>query len=301
MPMIAVLLLPGSRMLFILRRAYAFGDRGLLAHIRPGFCVAVMGGVAEVVDTRPGVCPDDGVGGATHPRQRFRRVLIGAGLSCAGAAVSIRQARSTFALRRRRGGPSTVGGRPWTRIAVREAGATRTISACASRAGLRRVGARPEVGKARTTSTTRCPGRLRGSLRRRSIGTVVAVGQARATGALRDRRRRGGKRQYGEKGESNRRFHCPFLQCDERQTCARAKSNVRMRYQSRSCTRPLPILKRPTSSTGAPVSRYASARRGNESPAPASPDQLHAETLPLHWFCRDTSGMVEIVKSDLRS
>jgi len=224
--MIAVLLLPGSRMLFILRRAYAFGDRGLLAHIRPGFCVAVMGGVAEVVDTRPGVCPDDGVGGAMHPCQRFRRILVGAGLSAARAAVSIRQARPTFALRRRRGGPSTVRGRPWTRIAVRKAGATRTLSACASRPGLGRVGARPEVGKAWLTSATRCPGRLRGSPWRRSIRTVVAVGQARATGALRDRRRRGGKRQYGEKRESNRRFHCPFPAMGCARTCARNQRSL---------------------------------------------------------------------------
>jgi len=184
-----------------------------------------------VVDTRSGVCPDNGVGGAMRPCQRFRRILVGAGLSCARAVVSIRQARPTSALRRWWGGPSTLSGRPRARIAVREARATRTISAwtisaCASRSGLGRVGARPEVGKARTTSTTRCPGRLHGSLRRRSIGTVVAVGQARAAGALRDRRRRGGKRQYGEKRESNRRFHCPFPAMGCARTCARNQRSL---------------------------------------------------------------------------
>ena len=46
-----------------------------------------------------------------HPCQRFRRILVGAGLSCARAVVSIRQARPAFALRRWWGGPSTVGGR----------------------------------------------------------------------------------------------------------------------------------------------------------------------------------------------
>jgi hypothetical protein len=189
-----------------------------------------------------------------HPCQRFRRILIGAKLSCARAAVSIGQARPTFAIRRWWGGPATIGGRPRARIAVREAGATRTISAwtfgaCASRSGLGRVGARPEVGKAWLTSATRCPGRLRGSLRRRSIRTVVAVGQARATGALRDRRRRGGKRQYGEKRESNRRFHFPVSRnAMSDNVCARNPMCER-RYQSQSCTRPFPILKRLTSST----------------------------------------------------
>src|SRR3979490_1923166 len=110
--------LPGSGMSFILRRAYAFGERDLLAHICPGFGVAVMGGVAEVVDTRPGVCPNDGVGGAMHPCQRFRRVLVGTGLSCVRALVSIRQARPTSALRRRWRGPATFSGRPRARIAV---------------------------------------------------------------------------------------------------------------------------------------------------------------------------------------
>jgi hypothetical protein len=129
-----------------------------------------------------------------RPCQRFRRILVGAGLSSARAVVSIRQARPTSALRRWWGGPSTLSGRPRARIAVREARATRTISACASRSGLGRVGARPEVGKARTTSATRCPGRLRGSLHwLRGIRTMVGVGQARATGTLRGRRRGGGK------------------------------------------------------------------------------------------------------------
>ena len=222
---------PGLGMLFIPRRAYAFGERGPLTHVGSGFCIAVIGGVAEVVDTRPGVCPDDGVGGAMHPCQRFRRILVGARLSCAGAVVSIRQARPAFALRPCWGGPSTVSGRLRARIAVREAGAARTISACASRSGLGRVGARPEVGKARTTIATRCPGRLRGSLRlRRSIGTVVAVRQARATGALRDRRGGGGKREYGEKRESNRCFHCPFPAMDERER-VRATPMYERRYQ----------------------------------------------------------------------
>jgi len=199
-------------MLFILRRAHAFGERSLLTHISPSFCVAVMGGVAEVVDMGPGVCPDDGIGRAMRPCQRFSRILVGAGLSSARAVVSIRQARLTSALRRGWCGPSPLRGRPRAGIAVREAGATRTMSAGASRSRRRRNRAGPEIGKARTTSAPRCPGRLRGSLHCcRGIGTVVGIGQAWATGPLRGRRRGGGKCQYDKKHESNLRCHCSFL------------------------------------------------------------------------------------------
>jgi hypothetical protein len=200
-----------------------------------------------VVDARPSICPDDGVSGAMRPCQRFRRILVGAGLSSARAVVPIRQARPASALRRWWGGLSTLSGRARARKAVREAGATRTISACASWSGLRRIGARPEVGKARTTSAIRCRGWLRGSLRWcGGIRTVVGVGQARTTGALRGRRRGGGKCQYREKRESNRRFHCPFpaMGCASVRTdskCANGGINP--------CTRPSPMLERLTSST----------------------------------------------------
>ena len=88
-----------SGMLFILRRAYAFGERGLLAHIGSRFGVPVIVRGAEVVDARAGVRPDNGVEGAMYPRQRFRRVLIGSELSL--AVESIRQARPASALRSR--------------------------------------------------------------------------------------------------------------------------------------------------------------------------------------------------------
>src|SRR5436190_15305641 len=103
-------------MLFILRRAYAFGERRLLTHIGSRFGGAVIGGASEVVDIRPGVSPDDGVDRAMRPRHRFRRILAG-GLS--GALESIRQARPASALRRRfwlpRGG---LAGRPRAIISV---------------------------------------------------------------------------------------------------------------------------------------------------------------------------------------
>ena len=190
---------PGSRMLLILRCAHAFGLCGALTHIRPGFCVAVIVGVAEVVDMRPGVDPNDGIGGAVRPCQYFSRILVAAeSWPLARAVESIRQARPTSAFGGRRGRSSTLRGRLRARIAVREARATRTISARGSWSRLRRVGARPEIGKARTTSATRRPGRRRRSLRRRRIGTVITVGQARTTGTLRGCRRRVGQCQYGE-------------------------------------------------------------------------------------------------------
>ena len=103
-------------MLFILRRANAFGERVLLAHIGASFGVAVIVGVAEVVDLRPGVCPDNGAGGAMRQCRRFRRILVGAGPFFARALISIRQARATSTLWRR---SSLLGwGRPSTLIAT---------------------------------------------------------------------------------------------------------------------------------------------------------------------------------------
>src|ERR1700730_12757332 len=102
-------------MLFILRRANAFGERVLLAHIGPSVGVAVIVGVAEVVDMRPGVCPGNGGGGAMREWHRFRRILIGADPFFARAPVSIGQARATSRLRRRSSLPGW--GRPSALIA----------------------------------------------------------------------------------------------------------------------------------------------------------------------------------------
>ena len=161
-------------MSFILRHAYASRERVPLTHIGPPFGGAVIVVTAEVVNTRSGVCPDNGVDGAMHPCQRFRRILVDARLPLARAVEPIRQARPTFALRRRScpvgwgvpstligtrisvrqarptsalrrrsrpvgwGVPSTLTGSPRARISVGEAGATRTTSALASPSGLRR-------------------------------------------------------------------------------------------------------------------------------------------------------------------
>src|SRR5262249_18481724 len=98
-------------MLFVLRLPYAASERIPLTHIGPTFGGAVIVVAAEVVDIRSGVCPDDSIGGAMHPCQRFRRILVDAQLTLARAIESIRQARPAIALRRRScpiGGPSLL-------------------------------------------------------------------------------------------------------------------------------------------------------------------------------------------------
>ncbi len=204
-------------MLFILRLAYASSERIPLTHIGPTFGGAVIVVAAEVVDIRSGVCPDNSISGAMHPCQRFRRILVDARLPLARAVESIRQARPTIALRRGScpiGGPSILAGSPRTRKPIRQARpafALRRRSCPVGWGGPSTLTGGPgqeypleRLGVTRTASARAFPP----GLRRRRIGAVIAVGQARATSPLHGRRRGSGKHQYRKKRESNRRFHC---------------------------------------------------------------------------------------------
>jgi hypothetical protein len=139
--------------LFIFCCAHPFGERVLLTHIRPGFRMAVIVVAAEVIDVRPGTCPDDRVAGAMRPCQSFRGILVSAGFSFIESLVPVRQARPTSALRRR---SRLFGWSGALALPKKSMGTNTRLKGLGDRDDPRsRSSARPEVGEARATSATR--------------------------------------------------------------------------------------------------------------------------------------------------